>query len=238
VEQGHGDVPHVVGADAQERGHPTPGHHEAALAADHPLGRARRPRGEDQRPPGFAVDRHLGVIGAGPAEGRIEIGVAPAIAASSEPTPAVRDQHRAGAQVEAGQVVEVGRLGDHKVDIGVDQIGKQVLAHPGGVQAHDGRAGQRRPTEGKEIIRCVVEEHPDVGRTVAGRLVTQQEVAPSLRLGQVLGVAPHLVGEADRRAPADVGIAGVAPQQRRRAGRRQRCLAGQRSGRRHGSHCR
>ena len=39
--------------------------------------------------------------------------------------------HRSIPQIEAGQVIEVGGLGQDEIDVGVIDVAQEVLAHPG-----------------------------------------------------------------------------------------------------------
>ena len=115
---------------------------------------------------------------------------------------------------------------------GVLDVAQQVLAAAGVVEADDRRAGQRGAAEREEVVGGVVEQHRHVQRAVgpARRQRGRGRGWPSGRLGDVLAVGPDAVLEADRRPIAALGIGGVAAQQRRGVGRRQRRLTGRGDG--------
>jgi len=124
----------------------------------------------------------------------------------------------------------VARLGDDHPHVGVKDVARQVLAPAGVVEADHGRAREARPAEGEEVVGRVVEQHGDMERPPLDP-AGEEELCPAARLGQVVGVGPHLIVEAHRRAASDVGVGRVAPQERRRVRRRQRRLAGRRDAR-------
>ena len=128
----------------------------------------------------------------------------------------------------------VARLGDDEPDVGVLDVALQVLAPPRVVEADDGRARQPGAAEGEEVLGHVVEQDADVERRALDA-PGEEQVGPAPALGHVLGVGPLPILEADRRPAGDVGVAGVAPEERGGIGRRHGRLAGSgdRLGRRH-----
>jgi hypothetical protein len=107
--------------------------------------------------------------------------------------------------------------------MGLLDVPEQVLAPAGVVQPDDGRAGERGTAEREQVLGHVVEQDRDVRRPALGQALEEQ-VRPPAGPGVVLAVGPDPVREPDRRAVDDVAVGGVAPQQRRGVGRRQRRL--------------
>ncbi|MCZ7525425.1 MAG: hypothetical protein M5U14_02970 [Acidimicrobiia bacterium] len=228
VEQRHADVPDVARPEVHDDAHPVARDEQAPLGADHRLGGVGRTRGEDEGP------------------GRVDVGLDARVGARHRPEvvlEAAAERHRGVARLgrrggheqvaggdrepvgDRGQQALVAGLGDHEPAVGVLHVAQQVLAPARVVEADDGRAGERGTAEGEQVLGDVVEEHGHVPGTSLGE-EREEEVGPPARLGDVLAVGPDPLAEPDRRAVADPRVGGVAAQERRRVGRRERCLPG------------
>ena len=149
MEQGHTAVVHIVADVTVLRDGRVRDAGQPALGAPDRLrcpGRARR---EQQQQKGFRADAVGG-------HGLI----------------AVRGQglgvfRRVGAQdgqtgVQARQQRFPGGVGDQQPAIGVPDVGRHIGRTAGGVDAHDGRSGQRGTTQPEDEILDVVQQYPDV----------------------------------------------------------------------------
>ena len=106
-------------------------------------------------------------------------------------------------------------------------VAQEVLVAAGVVEPDHRRARERRTTEREEVVGRVVEQHPDVRASRrAGRSTLEEQVREPMALGDVLGVRPHPVPEAQRRTIATLRVVGVRREQRRRVGRGHRRLTG------------
>ena len=90
----------------------------------------------------------------------------------------------------------VAGLGDEELHVGVRDVAGQVFATSGVVQPDHGRPRQSRAAEGEDVVRCVVKEHADVGRTTRVEAGAVQG-GESLRFGEKLLVRPDPVSEAE-----------------------------------------
>ena len=220
MEQRHGHVADVVGAHSQDDPHARAGHEDAPLRADDRLGRVRRARGEDQGPRARGVGFDAGVVVGAPGERVVER--------------AAQHQQLAPAEINTVEQLEVVRLGDHEADVAVLDVALQVLAPTGVIETDDGGARQSGAAEGEQVLGHVVEQDADVERRTVGP-PREEQVGPTPAFGHVLAVRPLAVFEPDGRPAGDVGISGVAPEERGGVGRRHGRLArgGDRLGRRH-----
>ena len=174
---------------------------DPALRADHRLGCGRRAAGEDERP--------------GPVESGLGVGVGVVDVRQRTLERVAHHQHVVELVEHGGDQVVVSRLVDHQTAVGVADVVQQVGAAAGVVDTDHGGAGEGRTAEGEEVLRDVVEEDADVERAPR-TLPGQEEIGPTAGLPVVLGVRHHPVLEADGGAAPDVGVVGVAPQQRGR----------------------
>ncbi len=119
----------------------------------------------------------------------------------------------------------MARLGDDEPAMGVDGVAEEMLAAAGVVQTHDGRAGERRPAEGEEVVGGVVQKDSDVGR---GRRVDSGAEQPgeAAGLGEELPMGPGAVTELERRPVGAGRVVAVGAKQRRGVRGRHRGLTG------------
>jgi hypothetical protein len=139
----------------------------------------------------------------------------------------LRDEQAAG-QVERvadrRQELLVARFGDQQRHIGMGDVTEKVLVPPGVVDADDSRPRQGCAAEGEEVFRRVVEQDADV-KGASGVAPGEEQVGPSVRLGDILAVGPDLLAETHRGVVGDLRIGRVPPQERGRVRRRHRSLA-------------
>ena len=222
MEQGHRCVADVIGSELEHHGHPVARGQQPTLRAAHRLGRVRCPGCEEQRPEGV----HIGVgrsssaltsrlvVGPGRSEclferltrGRRLVRVGESVR-DEDPT---RECHSLGAR---SQLLFVTRLGDDELDVGVRDVPAEMLAPTGVVQPCDGGADQARTAERKDVVRCVVQQEADMGRTARVEPGAVQR-GKALRFGQQLPVGPLAVSEAQGRPVGIPGIGPVAAQER------------------------
>jgi hypothetical protein len=105
----------------------------------------------------------------------------------------------------------VAGLGDQELHVGVRDVALQVLVAPCVVQAHQHRSDKAGTTEREHIIRGVVQEYPDVGRSTRIEPGTIERSEP-LGFDQKLSVGPDLVAESERRSVARTRVEGVPTQ--------------------------
>ena len=119
------------------------------------------------------------------------------------------------------------RLGDQQVDVGVGEVAQQVLALRVWFRPDDGGAGERGAAEGEQVVGRVVEQHADVQRPVAGAggPARPGTGAPTGTTRRRTRRGSTVARRSGPRPGGDRRVGGVAPQQRRRVGRRQRRLA-------------
>ena len=222
MEQGHGRVPDVVRADAEHRGHPLARRQQPALRAAHRLGRGGRARREQQRPQDLGLTlrptRTFGAVaGSVTLPGDVErmvqrlthrhgriIGVGKAL----------RDEDAARQVQPINGGLEqclVARLSDQELYIGVRDVAGQVLVAPCVVQPDQRRSHKPRTAQREHIVRGVVQEHGDMGRSIGIEPGAVQR-GESLGFEKKLSVSPHLVAEAKRRAAGVARVEAVASQ--------------------------
>ena len=227
MEQGHGEVPDVVGADVEHHRHPVPGGEQPPLGAAHRLGRGRGPRGEQQHPQRLHVGLEPGV--AGPRRPTLEGGVerlahgaggVVAVGEALRHEQAAREGELAG---HRGQQLLVAGLGDEQLDVGVADVGQQVLVASRVVEAHDGRTGQGGAAQAEHVLGGVVEQHGHVRRPGRVEPIEEQGRVAG-HLAEDLGVGPDAIAEAQRRSGREGGVGAVAAQERGGVGRGQRCF--------------
>jgi hypothetical protein len=100
----------------------------------------------------------------------------------------------------------VTRFGDQELDIGMGDVARQMVVTPSVVEPNDGRSEEPGPAEREDVVRGVVEEYRDVGRStgVEASAVQRRE---SLRFEKKLSVRPHLVAETNG-GPVCIGLVG------------------------------
>jgi hypothetical protein len=64
----------------------------------------------------------------------------------------------------------VAGVGDDEVAVGVPDVGRQLRAAPGRVDAYDGGPAQRRGADPKDVVRHVLQEHSEVRRAPGAAL--------------------------------------------------------------------
>jgi hypothetical protein len=116
-------------------------------------------------------------------------------------------------------------LGDHQLHVGVGDVPGQMLVAPGVVESDQGRPYEAGTTQCEHVVRSVVEQDGDMGRTVGIEPGPEQRGEP-LRPLEQLTVGPHLIAEAQGRPHRKLGIGSVSSEEDRRVGRRKRGLAG------------
>jgi len=225
MEQGHGQVPHVVGPDVEDHGHAVAGGEQAALGAAHRLGRGRRPRGEQQHPQGVDVGLEARVprprrprrqrLVERLAHGALPVvGVGEALGHEQAAREVERRRHRR-------QQLLVARLGDEQLHVGVGDVGQEVLVAAGVVEPHHHRPDEAGGGQGEDVVGGVVEEHGHVRRP--GRVEALAEQGGQARhLGEHLTVRPRAVPEPHGRPPGVLGVGAVAAHQGGGVGGRER----------------
>ena len=228
MEQRHAHVADVVRAEIHDDPHAVPGHEETALRADHGLGRVGRARREDEAPQRVGPGLDPGVRECDAVERVVEVGT------ELGGRPARVSGAGRRADEDLGETLrdrleqrQVPGLGDDEVAVGVLDVAQQVLVAPRVVEPDDRRPCERRPAQREDVVGRVVEEHADVGASrPAGGSTLEEQVREPVALGDVLGVRPHAVREAQRGTIAPLRVVGVRPEQRRRVGRGHRRLTG------------
>ncbi len=185
MEEGHGQVAHVLGHQRVHLGHDAADAGQATLAAQAGLRRARGAGREEEV--AQAVGRHGAlhhVDGAGPGE-RGQGALRPLGVEHQHPL--VLLAHGAECRGEAGPLDEgeVGRLGHHELALGVRQVAGQFVAPMGRIGPDDHGAHQRGGLQPEDELGDVVEQHGHVERSV-------DPVRPEP--GRPLGRPAHHVG--------------------------------------------
>ncbi len=118
----------------------------------------------------------------------------------------------------------MARLGDEHLDVGVADVGEEVLVAPGVVEAHHRRPGQGRTGQAEHVVGGVVEQDANMGRARRVEPLAEQG-GEAGGLGVHLGVAPDALAEVQRRPRREFGVGAVAAHQLGGIGGRQRCFA-------------
>ncbi len=88
----------------------------------------------------------------------------------------------------------MARLGDQELHIGVGDVARQVLVAPGVVQPDHHCPDKPRAAQREDIVRSVVQEHGDMGRSIGvePRAIQRGE---SFGLEEELCMGPDLVAK-------------------------------------------
>jgi len=103
-------------------------------------------------------------------------------------------------------------LGDQKLHIGVQDVASQVLPPAGVIETHHHRSHEPRATKREDIVRRVVQEHGDVGRSITVEPGTKKR-SESFGLEKKISVSPDPVAKSKRRTIGRASGEGVAPQE-------------------------
>src|ERR1700722_15246663 len=110
------------------------------------------------------------------------------------------------------QLLLVARFGDDELDVGVCDVDAEMFPSTRIVQSCNDGTDQTRTTEGKDVVRRVVHEKANVGRTARVEPGTV-EGGKTLRFGQEFSMRPLAIAEAQGRTVGKLGIATVPSQE-------------------------
>ncbi len=190
VEERHGQIAHVVGAELVHLRHDGADPGEAALAAEARLGCPGRPRGEEEQTEALLGDLCLGRIRQrGTGDVREQTGVRRRVGGTGVTGRIVDDQDAIGRQGRTEVVpldqLAVGGGGDQQLTLGVGEVTGELVAPVGRIPAHHDRPGQRRPAHPEHVLGHVVHQQGHVEGARAAEAEQQ---------GRPLGLGPDHVG--------------------------------------------